>query len=114
MPALHDTLLHRKKQGKQHLLSRNFVYGQSDTGNNMSTNHYTITEGADLINSVLDVMPNEAENSDCLHGKGHVSCRKFIPSLNAFPYNLHFPGFVSRTEMGILISLHSSDLSGNR
>uniref|UniRef100_A0A453H119 Tubulin beta chain n=1 Tax=Aegilops tauschii subsp. strangulata TaxID=200361 RepID=A0A453H119_AEGTS len=44
----------------------NFVYGQSGAGNNWAKGHYT--EGAELIDSVLDVVRKEAENSDCLQG----------------------------------------------
>jgi len=44
----------------------NFVYGQSGAGNNWAKGHYT--EGAELIDSVLDVVRKEAENCDCLQG----------------------------------------------
>lgn len=44
----------------------NFVFGQSGTGNNWAKGHYT--EGAELIDSVLDVVRKEAENCDCLQG----------------------------------------------
>ena len=46
----------------------NFVFGQSGAGNNWAKGHYT--EGAELIDSVLDVVRKEAENCDCLQGKG--------------------------------------------
>ncbi|KAI8528615.1 hypothetical protein RHMOL_Rhmol12G0161500 [Rhododendron molle] len=42
----------------------NFVFGQSGAGNNWAKGHYT--EGAELIDSVLDVVRREAENCDCL------------------------------------------------
>ncbi|KAK1427785.1 hypothetical protein QVD17_16480 [Tagetes erecta] len=42
----------------------NFVYGQCGAGNNWAKGHYT--EGAELIDSVLDVVRKEAENCDCL------------------------------------------------
>ncbi|KAJ6977038.1 hypothetical protein NC653_029043 [Populus alba x Populus x berolinensis] len=42
----------------------NFVFGQSGAGNNWAKGHYT--EGADLIDSVLDVVRKEAENCDSL------------------------------------------------
>ncbi|VFQ70541.1 unnamed protein product, partial [Cuscuta campestris] len=43
----------------------NFVFGKSSgAGNNWAKGHYT--EGAELIDSVLDVVRKEAENSDCL------------------------------------------------
>ncbi|KAI1696966.1 tubulin/FtsZ family, GTPase domain-containing protein [Ditylenchus destructor] len=46
--------------------SDNFVLGQSGAGNNWAKGHYT--EGAELIDSVLDVVRNEAESCDCLQG----------------------------------------------
>ncbi|ONK70015.1 uncharacterized protein A4U43_C05F29320 [Asparagus officinalis] len=67
----------------------NFVFGQSGAGNNWAKGHYTegaelidsvldvvrnnwakghYTEGAELIDSVLDVVRKEAENCDCLQG----------------------------------------------
>jgi len=44
----------------------NFVFGQSGAGNNWAKGHYT--EGAELIDSVLDVVRKEAESCDCLQG----------------------------------------------
>jgi len=44
----------------------NFVYGQSGAGNNWAKGHYT--EGAEMVDSVLDVVRKEAENCDCLQG----------------------------------------------
>ncbi len=44
----------------------NFVFGQSGAGNNWAKGHYT--EGAELVDSVLDVVRKEAENSDLLQG----------------------------------------------
>jgi len=44
----------------------NFVFGQSGAGNNWAKGHYT--EGAELIDSVLDVVRQECESSDCLQG----------------------------------------------
>ena len=44
----------------------NFVFGQSGAGNNWAKGHYT--EGAELIDSVLDVVRREAEGCDCLQG----------------------------------------------
>ncbi|KAI5105242.1 tubulin, beta 2c [Silurus meridionalis] len=40
--------------------------GQSGAGNNWAKGHYT--EGAELVDSVLDVVHKEAENCDCLQG----------------------------------------------
>ncbi|KAM0685341.1 Tubulin beta chain (Beta tubulin), partial [Conglomerata obtusa] len=44
----------------------NFIFGQSGAGNNWAKGHYT--EGAELIDNVMDVVRKEAENSDCLQG----------------------------------------------
>jgi tubulin beta len=47
---------------------RLFYYhlGQSGAGNNWAKGHYT--EGAELVDSVLDVVRKEAESCDCLQG----------------------------------------------
>lgn len=47
-------------------LQDNFVFGQTGAGNNWAKGHYT--EGAELIDSVLDVVRKEAESCDCLQG----------------------------------------------
>uniref|UniRef100_A0A452UX76 Tubulin/FtsZ GTPase domain-containing protein n=1 Tax=Ursus maritimus TaxID=29073 RepID=A0A452UX76_URSMA len=39
----------------------NFVFGQSGAGNNWAKGHYT--EGAELVDSVLDVVRKESESS---------------------------------------------------
>jgi len=44
----------------------NFVFGQSGAGNNWAKGHYT--EGAELIENVLEVVRKEAEGCDCLQG----------------------------------------------
>ena len=44
----------------------NFVFGQSGAANNWAKGHYT--EGAELIDAVLDVVRKEAEGCDCLQG----------------------------------------------
>ena len=44
----------------------NFVVGQSGAGNNWAKGHYT--EGAELVEEVIDVVRREAENCDCLQG----------------------------------------------
>ncbi|KAJ6393685.1 hypothetical protein OIU77_023007 [Salix suchowensis] len=49
----------------------NFVFGQTGAGNNWDKGHYT--EGAELIDSVLDVVRKEAENCDCLQGIASAS-----------------------------------------
>ncbi len=48
----------------------NFVFGQSGAGNNWAKGHYT--EGAELIDSVLDVVRKEAESCDCLQGNAQA------------------------------------------
>lgn len=58
----------------------NFVFGQSGAGNNWAKGHYT--EGAELIDSVLDVVRKEAENCDCLQGTS--ACIK-LTRLQVFP-----------------------------
>lgn len=40
--------------------------GQSGAGNNWAKGHYT--EGAELVDSVLEVVRKEAEGCDCLQG----------------------------------------------
>jgi len=44
----------------------NFVFGQSGAGNSWAKGHYT--EGAELVDDVLDVVRKEAENTDTLQG----------------------------------------------
>jgi tubulin beta len=58
----------------------NFVFGQSGAGNNWAKGHYT--EGAELIDSVLDVVRKEAENCDCLQGTSFV--RPDLPTSYGF------------------------------
>ncbi|KAG8179002.1 hypothetical protein JTE90_014005 [Oedothorax gibbosus] len=44
----------------------NFVFGQSGAGNNWAKGHYT--EGAEIMESVLDVVRKETEGCECLQG----------------------------------------------
>jgi len=44
----------------------NFVYGQSGAGNNWAKGHYT--EGAELVDNIMDVIRKESEACDCLQG----------------------------------------------
>jgi len=44
----------------------NFVYGQSGAGNNWAKGHYT--EGAELVDTIMDVVRKECETCDCLQG----------------------------------------------
>ncbi|XP_041375430.1 tubulin beta chain-like isoform X2 [Gigantopelta aegis] len=43
-----------------------FIFGKSSAGNNFAKGHYT--DGAELMESVLDVTRKEAEGCDCLQG----------------------------------------------
>uniref|UniRef100_A0A1B6HTU8 Tubulin beta chain n=1 Tax=Homalodisca liturata TaxID=320908 RepID=A0A1B6HTU8_9HEMI len=44
----------------------NFIFGQTGAGNNWAKGHYT--EGAELVDQVMDIVRKEAENCDCLQG----------------------------------------------
>lgn len=44
----------------------NLIYGQSSAGNNWAKGHYT--EGAELVDSVMEVVRKEAEGCDALQG----------------------------------------------
>ena len=44
----------------------NFVFGNSGAGNNWAKGHYT--EGAELVDQVIDVVRREAEGCDSLQG----------------------------------------------
>eukprot|EP00794_Sanderia_malayensis_P017074 gene17074-18794_t len=44
----------------------NFVHGQSGAANNWAKGHYT--EGAELVEEILDVVRKEGESCDCLQG----------------------------------------------
>lgn len=44
----------------------NFVYGQSGAGNNWAKGHYT--EGAELVETVIERVRKEAEGCECLQG----------------------------------------------
>ncbi|KAG0202847.1 Tubulin beta-4 chain [Mortierella sp. GBA30] len=44
----------------------NYIFGQSGAGNNWAKGHYT--EGAELVDTVMDVVRKEAESCDCLQG----------------------------------------------
>nr|XP_055137503.1 tubulin beta-8 chain-like isoform X12 [Symphalangus syndactylus] len=99
----------------------NFIFGQSGAGNNWPNGCYT--EGAEVMESVMDVVRKEAERCDCLqYGdlnhlvsatmSGVTTCLRFPGQLNAdlqklavnmvpFPW-LHFfmPGFAPLTSRG--------------
>jgi|EP01096_Ripella_sp_DP13-Kostka_P005320 tubulin beta len=44
----------------------NFVFGQSGAGNNWAKGHYT--EGADMVEQILDTVRREVEGTDCMQG----------------------------------------------
>lgn len=44
----------------------NYIAGSSGAGNNWAKGHYT--EGAEMVDQVLDIIRKEAENADCLQG----------------------------------------------
>lgn len=44
----------------------NMICGQNGAGNNWAKGHYT--EGAELVDSVLDIIRKETEATDCLQG----------------------------------------------
>lgn len=48
--------------------------GQSGAGNNWAKGHYT--EGAELVDNVLDVVRKEAESCDCLQVRGEGNCSR--------------------------------------
>ncbi|KAJ8955437.1 hypothetical protein NQ318_003536 [Aromia moschata] len=43
-----------------------FIFGQSGAGNNWAKGHYT--EGAEIVDRVLEVLRKEVENCDCFQG----------------------------------------------
>ena len=44
----------------------NFVFGQSGAGNNWAKGHYT--EGAEIIDQIVETIRRESEQCDCLQG----------------------------------------------
>ena len=44
----------------------NFIFGQNGAGNNWAKGHYT--EGAELVDSVMERVRKESEGCDCLQG----------------------------------------------
>nr|KAG5712250.1 hypothetical protein BaRGS_014600 [Batillaria attramentaria] len=93
----------------------NFVFGQTGAGNNWAKGHYT--EGAELVDSIMDVVRKESENCDCLQGfqlahslgggtgsglgQLNADLRKLAVNMVPFP-RLHFfmPGFAPLTSRG--------------
>ena len=60
----------------------NFVFGQSGAGNNWAKGHYT--EGAELVDSVLDVVRKEAEGCDCLQVSSDHTLPHYAANLSIF------------------------------
>jgi hypothetical protein len=54
----------------QPLRTNHFVLGSAGAGNNWATGHYT--EGAEVIDSMLDVVRKDTEGCDCLQGFANV------------------------------------------
>lgn len=71
----------------------NFVFGQSGAGNNWAKGHYT--EGAELVDSVLDVVRKECENCDCLQVILHIWNKG-----RALSQNNYFQGFQLTHSLG--------------
>jgi tubulin beta len=44
----------------------NLIFGHNGAGNNWAKGHYT--EGAEIVDNVMDVIRKEAENCECLQG----------------------------------------------
>ena len=44
----------------------NFAFGQNCSGNNWAKGHYA--EGAELIDSVLDIVRKDSESCNCIQG----------------------------------------------
>ncbi len=65
----------------------NFVFGQTGAGNNWAKGHYT--EGAELIDSVLDVVRKEAESCDCLQGALEINVMRRRSCTNACRVAIH-------------------------
>ena len=64
----------------------NFVFGQSGAGNNWAKGHYT--EGAEMVDSVLDVVRKEAESCDCLQVFNSIKTTFSMYSFNKALLNL--------------------------
>ncbi|XP_021573012.1 tubulin beta-1 chain isoform X5 [Carlito syrichta] len=62
-----------------------FVHGNSGAGNNWAKGHYT--EGAELIENVLEVVRHESESCDCLQGFQVVHSLGGVSDTVVEPYN---------------------------
>jgi len=65
---LEPGVIDRIKTGEmKHLFNPgNYVWGTNGAGNNWAKGHYT--EGAEIVENVIDTIRREAENADCLQG----------------------------------------------
>ena len=61
-----STIKTKFKTSLSHLKPFPIPLGQSGAGNNWAKGHYT--EGAEIVDSVLDVLRKEAEGCDCVQG----------------------------------------------
>lgn len=64
--SLNDKLRPFTRIFKRQIVIKRSLSGQSGAGNNWAKGHYT--EGAELVDSVMDVVRKEAESCDCLQG----------------------------------------------
>ncbi|CAL1544362.1 unnamed protein product [Lymnaea stagnalis] len=62
----------------------NFVFGQTGAGNNWAKGHYT--EGAELVDAVMDVIRKESENCDFLQGLKKKKKKKGKAQFYSFIY----------------------------
>jgi hypothetical protein len=74
----------------------NFIFGQTGAGNNWAKGHYT--EGAELIDSVLDVVRKEAESCDCLQGECTQSFQKLCSYSIKPAYSVTEPSFLGKSQ----------------
>lgn len=58
-------------------------------GNNWAKGHYT--EGAELVDSVMDVVRKEAETCDCMQGKNTTSKYLNYRGVSALMLGPHYP-----------------------
>ena len=65
----------------------NFVFGHTGAGNNFAKGHYT--EGAELVDAVMDVVRKEAESSDCLQVGTHAQSFNCMAWVFVFVFAFH-------------------------
>lgn len=74
-----------------------FVHGESGAGNNWAKGYYT--EGAELVDPVLDVLRQQAENSDSLQGFQVLHCES--KPLDIAPWLTHILALGGGTGSGL-------------